>query len=111
MPLAQMKRAFSNELLESDYNIQMTKNTEEAFEDMCDFSTGFYQDGLNKGVKQGRVEGRAEGIGIGVERGKLEEQANIIKKLLRKLDPSQISSMLDIPLNEVEKIKRSIAQN
>ena len=34
---------------------------------MCDFSMGFYQDGLNKGVKQGR----AEGISI----GKLEEQS------------------------------------
>ena len=95
-----MKRAFSNELLESDYNIQMTKNTEEAFEDMCDFSRGFYQDGKNVG--------RAEGIGI----GKLEEQSNTIEKLLlHKLDPSQISSLLEIPLDEVEKVKRSITQN
>ncbi len=120
------------ELLENDYNIQMTENVEEAFEDMCDFSTGFYQDGLNKGVKQGRAEGigigraeginigvergigigRSEGINIGVERGKLEEQSNTIKKLLlHKLDPSQISSLLEIPLDEVEKVKRSIAQN
>ena len=123
------------ELLENDYNIQMTENVEEAFEDMCDFSTGFYQDGLNKGVKQGRAEGigigraegigigRAEGINIGVERGigigraegigigRLEEQSNTIKKLLRQFDPSQISSMLDIPLDEVEKVKRNIAQN
>ena len=120
------------ELLENDYNIQMTENVEEAFEDMCDFSTGFYQDGLNKGVKQGRAEGigigraeginigvergigigRSEGINIGVERGKLEEQSNTIKKLLlHKLDPSQISSLLEIPLDEVEKVKRNIAQN
>ena len=111
------------ELLENDYNIQMTENVEEAFEDMCDFSTGFYQDGLNKGVKQGRAEGigigraegigigRAEGIGIGRAEGKLEEQSNTIKKLLRQLDPSQISSLLEIPLDEVEKVKRSIAQN
>ena len=91
------------ELLENDYNIQMTENVEEAFEDMCDFSTGFYQDGLNKGVKQGR----AEGIGI----GRLEEQSNTIQKLLRQFDPRQISSMLDIPLDEVEKVKRNIAQN
>ena len=108
------------ELLENDYNIRMTENTEEAFEDMCDFSTGFYQDGLNKGVKRGidiGVErgigiGRTEGIGIGRAEGKLEEQSNTIKKLLlHKLDPSQISSLLEIPLDEVEKVKRSIAQN
>ncbi len=84
------------ELLESDYNIQMTENVEEAFEDMCDFSTGFYQDGLNKGVEQGKVE----------------EQINTIKKLLHhQLDPIQISSLLEIPLDEVEKVKRNIAQN
>ncbi len=112
------------ELLENDYNIQMTENVEEAFEDMCDFSAGFYQDGLNKGVERGigigRTEGigigRAEGIGIGraegIGIGKLEEQSNTIKKLLRhKLDPIQISSLLEIPLDEVEKVQRSIAQN
>ena len=82
-------------ILETNYDIQMSEEIKEEFDTMCNFSKGFYQDG------------RADGI----TEGKLEEQANIIKKLLRQFDPSQISSMLEIPLDEVEKVKRNIAQN
>ena len=78
-------------ILETNYDIQMSEEIEDEFDTMCNFSRGFYQDG------------KAD--------GKLEEQANIIKKLLRQFDPRQISSLLEIPLDEVEKVKRSISQN
>ena len=46
----------------------MAEEIREEFDTMCNFSKGFFQDGVDVGVKQGKAEGRAERINIGIQR-------------------------------------------
>ena len=62
----------------------------------------FLTEEYNRGEEIGEARGRAEGIAEGENRGKGE----IIKKLLKSgMNIEKISCLIDMPVNEIKKIK------
>ena len=58
--------------------------------------------------REGREEGREEGIEIGKEKGKSEERSDIVIRLLQKTnDAYQVASLLDMPLEAIERIAKN----
>ena len=66
-------------------------------------------EGLEEGIEIGKEEGREEGIEIGkekgIEEGKSRERSDIVIQLLQKMrDAKQVASLLDMPIEAVERI-------
>ena len=63
---------------------------------------------LDEIKKKERREGREEGIEIGKEKGKSEERSDIVIRLLQKTnDAYQVASLLDMPLEAIERITKN----
>ena len=83
--------------LENDYGIPMTREISERVNSMCNISAGFFRDGKIEGIAEGKVEGKAE------------RDVEIIKIMLgdRHTVP-EISKLLHLPIETVEKVQKSI---
>ena len=61
-----------------------------------------------EGREEGKIEGLEEGIEIGKEKGKSEERSDIVIRLLQKTnDAYQVASLLDMPLEAIERIAKN----
>jgi len=58
-----------------------------------------YEEGIQEGLEKGKAEGIAEGIA--------EERASIVRRMIAKgFTPGQVADTLEIPLVEVEKLRK-----
>ena len=66
-----------------------------------------FKDKIDAAKSEGIKLGEEKGIEIGIEKGSMETQKSIILTLSKKgYSPEDISTMLDIPLKEVEAVLR-----
>lgn len=78
-------------ILESEFNIPMTRELKEDVNIMCNLSDGIEEKGIDKGIDKG-IEQAAE-------------------KLLKKhLSCEEVSNYLDLPLAKVQEIQSRICQ-
>ena len=67
---------------------------------------------IDTALEQGRLEGREEGIEIGIEKGlKQGREEGILfaarQMLQAGMSAGQVSTMMNLPISEVEKLKHS----
>ncbi len=114
VPLAQKK-----EILQQDYAIPISNTFAWEVEQMCNFSQGFFDRGLETGMEQGMEKGIAigteKGIAIGTEKGiAIGTETGILRSLRALITTSGISferaaELLMIPHQEWESYKRLLA--
>ena len=83
------KAVEKKEILERDFDIPMTEKMEEEVEYMCNLSDGVEQRGIEKGLEKG------------IQQGKIE----CAKNLLDILSDEEISKRINLPLEEVQKLR------
>ena len=93
----------SAEVLNACIDAKITFDTEQEVVDMCKAVESFIQEGKAEGLAEGKAEGKAEGIA--------ENQKNNVTGLLKQgiLTIEQIAEGLEMPLEEVLKIKEEIS--
>ncbi len=74
------------EILEQDFDIPMTENMEGEMEQMCNLSDGVEQRGIEKGIRQEKIE--------------------CAKNLLDILSDEEISKRVNLPLEEVQELRK-----
>ena len=63
------------------------------------------REGLEEGIEIGKGEGIEIGKEKGIEEGKSKERCDIVMQLLHKMhDAKQVASLLDMPIEDVERI-------
>ncbi len=80
-------------ILEHEFDIPMTYEFEKGVGNMCNFSLGFYEQGIAKGIEkgmeqgmeQGMEKGMAQGIGIGESNGELRNAVSTLRSLMKKM--------------------------
>ena len=84
------------QILQKEFQIQMSKETESEMENMCNLSDGIY----DRGVQQGKAEGKAE--------GKFESTVYHVKRIMEALHLplEQALSVLGVPEEEQENYTR-----
>ena len=82
-------------ILENNFEIEMTKELESEVSVMCNVSVGILEEGFNRGIKKG--------IEKGIEKGKIEILANLINNMNWSLEQALSAA----GLSEEEKIKYS----
>lgn len=96
-------------ILQSDYDIKMTREVNEEVQGMCNISQGFIEMGIEEGREQGRELGREEGIEEGIEIGGERNMINIISTMSNDgRTDKEISEILHIPEEQVKKLKEKI---
>lgn len=84
------------QILQKEFQIQMSKETESEMENMCNLSDGIY----DRGVQQGKAEGKEE--------GKFESTVYHVKRIMEALHLplEQALSVLGVPEEEQENYTR-----
>ena len=88
-------------VLEEEYGIPMTEELKEEVEDMCNFSDGIEERGLQKGRREGKREGRQEAI--------LQSLRNIMKNL--GISAEEAITILGVPQKENKKYLQFLSEN
>lgn len=57
------------QILQNEFNIEMTKELESGVQEMCDFGAGVVKRGIEKGLQEGLLEGLQEGLQKGMQEG------------------------------------------
>ena len=71
-----------------------------------------HKEGLQKGLQKGREEGLQKGREEGLQKGREEGELNIAKELITQniLTDEQIAQASNIPLEEIQKIRKSLSK-
>ena len=93
--------AEKKEILESDFNMKMTRKEESEVERMCNVSEGIWEEALEQGMLKGIEKGMEQGIEQGVLKGKLES----IKSLMNSMNLSLEEAMKILNVPEEERMK------
>ncbi len=72
-------------ILENEFNIPMTIDYEKGVGSMCNFSQGFFDQGLEKGLEKGLKKGMEQGIGIGEINGELRNAVKTLRALMKRM--------------------------
>lgn len=92
-------------ILQSDYDIKMTREVNEEVQGMCNISQGF----IEMGIEEGRIEGIEQGIEQGIEIGGERNMINIISTMSSDgRTDKEISEILHLPEEQVTKLKEKI---
>lgn len=87
------------EILERDFNIEMTHEIKQEVYGMCNYSDGIYNKGIAKGRAEGIAEGIAEGEAKGRAEGRVERDAEIIANMRAAgMSESLIESIIGKPV-------------
>ena len=87
--------------LDKDYGIPVTNEISERVNSMCNISAGFFRDGVSEGFFKGKDEGKAE--------GRAEKEVEIIRTMLGdNRTVQEIAAILHFPVEEVEKVKKTV---
>ncbi len=99
------------EILENEYDIELTAEYRKAMSDVGANLFEFYLDvaeekGFNRGLEQGRELGMGQGIEKGIEKGKIQEKEQIVRNMIAKgASDEMILDFTQISEAELEKIK------
>lgn len=99
------------EILENEYDIELTAEYRKAMSDVGANLFEFYIDvaeekGFNRGLEQGRELGMGQGIEKGIEKGKIQEKEQIVRNMIAKgASDEMILDFTQISEAELEKIK------
>ena len=85
------------QVLESEYNIKMSEEMQTEVYEMCDYSLGVYDRGIEKGIEKGLVQGIAQGS----ENTLLENIKNIMEGLSMPLEKAL--ELLKVPKSDYAK--------
>ncbi len=85
------------QVLESEYDIKMSAEMQTEVYEMCDYSLGVYDRGVEKGIEKGLVQGIAQGS----ENTLLENIKSIMKNLGMSLDKAL--EALNVPKDDYAK--------
>lgn len=94
------------EILERDFEIEMTREIQEEVDNVCNISDGIFNKGIRIGEERGEARGEARGRAEGRAEGKAEGRAETIVGNLKmlmlnmKLTPEQAMEALSIPPQE-----------
>uniref|UniRef100_UPI0040560606 hypothetical protein n=1 Tax=Agathobacter sp. TaxID=2021311 RepID=UPI0040560606 len=87
------------QILEEDFQIQMTQKLESEVSVMCNLSKGVMEkameQGMEQGIKQGIKQGMKQGMEQGIKQGMAHSIANLMKTM--KLSLEEAMNALDIP--------------
>jgi len=91
-------------VLTHEFDIAMTQELEGGISEMCNFSDGIWEAGINQGMEKGRAEGRAEGRVEGRAEGRTESRLSDLQSLIKNTGWSvdKAMSVLEIPEAERE---------
>lgn len=100
-------------VLEEEYRIPMTEELKEEVEDMCNFSDGIEERGLERGRREGKKEGKREGRREGKKEGKQEMLIENLKSIIKNLGVSAEEAMmiLGVPQKDNKKYLRLLSEN
>ncbi|WP_304963944.1 hypothetical protein [uncultured Dubosiella sp.] len=102
------------QVLEEEYDIQMSEKMEKEVSTMCNLSQGILEQGIQQGVQRGFQQGEEKGLQRGIHRGRQEqrikdERQNIkrMKKLLAAgIDKATIANVFDCSVAELEALSK-----
>ena len=114
--------AEKKEILESDFNMKMTRKEESEVERMCNVSEGIWEEaleqgmlkgigqGMLKGMEQGMEQGVLKGMEQGMEQGVLKGKLESINSLMNSMNLSLEEAMkiLNVPEEEREKFRELV---
>ena len=128
----ELRTVRKKQILEDRFGIEMSRKAEEEVDRMCNFSDGFYERGLEKGIEQGMAtgiakgleqgmatgmakgleQGMATGIAKGSTEGILFSDISKLKTLMKKLNTSfdSAADLLDIPAADRSEYREIIAR-
>lgn len=84
-------------VLEQEYGIPMTVEMEKEAENMCDYGRGLARKYKEKGIAQGRTEGRNEGI-------QQERESNILGMLREKIPMETIARITKVSVEQIREL-------
>ena len=93
------------DIIGNEFNIPLESDIRKDVNDMCNLSQGIKEQAYAEGTENGIVKGVAIGKQEGITIGKREGIAETIIKMYRKgYEPAQISDLLDMEVEKVQKI-------
>ena len=104
-------------ILGDEFGVPMTEDVDEEVNNMCNFSEGIYQHGIEVGEARGEARGKAAGIAEGEARGKASGQATSVVSLMKALDipVEQALDTLSVPEEDrpavLELVNAQLAMN
>ena len=105
--------AEKKEILESDFNMKMTRKEESEVERMCNVSEGIWEEaleqgmlkGIEQGIEQGMEQGMLKGMEQGMEQGVLKGKLESINSLMNSMNLSLEEAMKILNVPEEERMK------
>ena len=93
------------DIIGNEFDIPLESDIRRDVNDMCNLSQGIKEQAYAEGTENGIVKGVAIGKQEGITIGKREGIAETIIKMYRKgYEPAQISDLLDMEVEKVQKI-------
>lgn len=98
--------AQKKEILETDYGLKMTEKViEEDMANMCNISTGIYEEGKECGIEIGKEYG----IEIGKEQGELKKSITTAISMIKdNLSDDKVVLYTELPISSVQMIRRQL---
>ena len=98
--------AQKKEILETDYGLKMTEKViEEDMANMCNISTGIYEEGKECGIEIGKEYG----IEIGKEQGELKKSITTAISMIKdNLSDDKVVLYTKLPISSVQMIRRQL---
>ena len=97
--------AEKKEILESDFNMKMTRKEESEVERMCNVSEGIWEEALEQGMLKGMEQGIEQGMLKGMEQGVLKGKLEAINSLMNSMNLSLEEAMKILNVPEEERAK------
>ena len=88
------------DLLTAEYGLPFTEQFDRRFIDMCNFSSGIFEEGRAEGREEGRIEGHAEGRAEGREEGSVSATVSAIRNVMESFHVTLEAAMeaLKVPV-------------
>lgn len=89
-------------ILETEFEIPMTKKMEKELIEMCNLSELVFSDAMERGLSEGLAKGMKEGMKEGMKKGMELKAFEIAKQLLDVLDAQTIAAKTGLTVEQVE---------
>ena len=113
-----VKEPKKRQVLEEEYDIQMSEKMEKEVSTMCNLSQGILEQGIQQGVQRGFQQGEEKGLQRGIHRGRQEQRIKDEKKMQRQnikrmkkllaagIDKATIANVFDCSVAELEALSK-----
>ena len=94
------------QVLEEEYDIQMSEKMEKEVSAMCNLSQGILEQGIQQGFQQGEEKGLKRGMHRGRQEQRIKDERQNIKRMKKLLaagiDKATIANVFDCSVAELE---------